>query len=78
MGLLLFLKISPDKELWGVKFYLACLYCILNKSHLEWDFPGGSVGKESACNPGVPSSISVSGSSPREGNGCSAHSSILA
>ena len=33
------------------------------------DFPGGSDGKESACNVGDPALISGSGRSPREGNG---------
>ena len=32
-------------------------------------FPGGSVGKESACNAGDLGLIPVSGRSPREGNG---------
>ena len=32
-------------------------------------FPGGSNSKESACNAGVPDSITGSGRSPREGNG---------
>ena len=32
-------------------------------------FPGGSDGKESACNAGYPGSIPGSGSSPWEGNG---------
>ena len=32
-------------------------------------FPGGSDGKESACNAGVPGSIPGSGRSPGEGNG---------
>ena len=32
-------------------------------------FPGGSDGKESACNTGDPGSIPGSGRSPREGNG---------
>ena len=32
-------------------------------------FPGGSVGKESACNAGDPGSIPVLGRSPGEGNG---------
>ena len=40
------------------------------------DFPGGSDGKESACNAGDMSSIFGSGRSPGEGNGY--HSSILA
>ena len=33
------------------------------------DFPGGSEGKESACNTGDPGSIPVSGRSPGEGHG---------
>ena len=33
------------------------------------DFPGGSAGKESACNAGYPGSIPGSGRSPGEGNG---------
>ena len=33
------------------------------------DFPGGSAGKESACNAGDPGSISGSERSPGEGNG---------
>ena len=32
-------------------------------------FPGSSVGKESTCNAGDPSSIPGSGRSPGEGNG---------
>ena len=34
------------------------------------DFPGGSDGKESACNAGDPGSIPGLGGSPGEGNGC--------
>ena len=34
-----------------------------------WGFPGGSDGKESACNARDPSSIPGSGRSPEEGNG---------
>ena len=34
-----------------------------------WGFPGGSDGKESACNAGDPGSIPGSGRSPEEGNG---------
>ena len=40
-------------------------------------FPGGSVGKESACNAEDPGSIPGSGRSLAEGNG-KTHSSILA
>ena len=35
----------------------------------EWGFPGGSDGKESACNEGDTGSIPGSGRSPGEGNG---------
>ena len=34
-----------------------------------WGFPGGSDGKESACNARDPSSIPGSGRSPGDGNG---------
>ena len=37
--------------------------------HYFPDFPGGSGGKESACNVGDPGSIPGSGRSPGEGNG---------
>ena len=36
---------------------------------LCWDFPGGSEGKESACNEGDPGLIPGSGRSPGVGNG---------
>ena len=35
----------------------------------SWGFPGGSVGKESACSVGDPGSILGLGRFPREGNG---------
>ena len=41
------------------------------------DFPGGSEGKESACNAGNPGLIPGSGKSPGEGNGYSLQSSCL-
>ena len=41
-----------------------------------WGFPGGSVGKESACNAGDPGSIPGSGRSP--GEGMETHSNSLA
>ena len=40
-------------------------YSIIVISHI---FPGGSDGKESACNAGDPGSIPGSGTSPGEGN----------
>ena len=48
--------------LWGPSHVLG-----LTHSHL---LPGGSVGKESTCNAGDPSSIPGLGSSPGEGIGC--------
>ena len=47
-----------------------CMYCIMG-------FPGGSDGKESACNAGDVGLIPESGSSPLE-KGMATHSSILA
>ena len=41
------------------------------------DFPGGSDGKESACNAGDPGPIPGSGRSPEEGNGNSLQYSCL-
>jgi len=38
-------------------------------SGVKWGFPDSSVGKESACNAGDPSSIPGSGRSPGEGIG---------
>ena len=40
---------------------------------LPWGFPHSSVGKESACNAGDPSSIPGLGRSPREGIGYPLH-----
>ena len=40
------------------------------KPTMYLSFPGGSGSKESACNSGDPGSISRSGRSPAEGNGC--------
>ena len=48
------------------------IYCRFNvflMNLLGKKFPGGSVGKESACNVGDPGSIPGSGISPGEGNG---------
>jgi len=36
---------------------------------INWGFPGGSDGKESACNVGDPGSVPESGRSPADGNG---------
>ena len=53
---------------------MVILYALWNHrsrigSVLEGGFPGGSDGKESACNAGDSGSISGSGRSPGEGNG---------
>ena len=43
---------------------------LMNQQHkLNMGFPGGSVGKESACNAPDPSLIPGSGRPPEEGNG---------
>ena len=63
-----------------IYIYMFSLF-ILNYSKLfrfsffmyEWGFPGGSVGKESACDVGDPGSISGSGRSHGEGNGNPLH-----
>ena len=41
----------------------------IKKYFVMWDFPGGSVGKESACNAGDPGLFPESGRSPGEENG---------
>ena len=41
----------------------------IRKSHMYMGFPGGSDGKESACNAGDPGSIPGSGRSLQEGTG---------
>ena len=45
--------------------------------NLSRGFPGGSDGKQSACNAGDPGSIPGSGKSPGEGNGNSLQYSCL-
>ena len=42
-----------------------------------WGFPGGSEGKDSACNAGNPDSIPGLGRSPGEGNGNPLQYSLL-
>ena len=39
-----------------------------DNNNIQWGFPGGSDGKESACNAEDPSSIPQLGRSPEEGN----------
>ena len=45
------------------------LFFVVTIHFIILGFPGGSVGKESACSVGDPGSIPGSGKSPREGNG---------
>ena len=52
------------------------IYMFLKRAIVVVGFPGGSDGKESACNVGDLGSIPGLGRSPGEGNGY--HSSILA
>ena len=42
---------------------------LIEKEFKSLDFPGGSEGKDSACNAGDPGSITGLGRSPGEGNG---------
>ena len=56
----------------GFKSWLShatCFWIILGATSVKRDFPGSSVGKESACNSGDPSLIPGLGSSPEEGIG---------
>ena len=53
-----------------------CIFVWLFKAHLKW-VPGGSVGKESACNAGDLGLIPGSGRSLGEGNGNSLQYSCL-
>ena len=59
------------------KFNIFGMVMILPIGNCCWGFPGGSDGKESACNAGDLGSIPGLGRSPGEGNGAT-HSSILA
>ena len=58
-------SILPSAEFKKV-WMLTKLDCIQG---LKWGFPGGSDGKESACNAGDPGSITRLRRSPGEGNG---------
>ena len=50
--------------------YIMVLYAtVISLMKSQWGFPGGSDGKESACNAGDPASIPGSERSPGEGNG---------
>ena len=52
------------------KKHYQCTHSVLeHKFYYYRGFPGGSDGKESACNAGKPGSIHGSGLSPGEGNG---------
>ena len=60
------LTVSSDSL--GVTYGLSVMYC-LSSSSARVSFPDGSVGKESTCNAGDPSSIPGSGRSTGEGIG---------
>ena len=58
------------KTVVGVRIFLSvCSCCFLVRTSDYQGFPGGSGGKESACNAGDPGSIPGSGRSPGEGKG---------
>ena len=50
-------------------YWYGSKYSISQKNYKITKFPGGSDGKESACNAGNPGLISESGRFPEEGNG---------
>ena len=54
-----------------------CLLCVYHSTILCWGSPGGSDGKETACNAGDPGSIPGSGRSPGEENGYPLQESCL-
>ena len=53
----------------GQMHHLARFSCQARDSAMDYSFPGGSDGKESACNVGDPGLIPGSARSPGEGNG---------
>ena len=68
--------ISDDIEFLFASWPLPSFFLLHSPSTQSWfntekfrGFPGGSDGKESACNAGDPGSVPGSGRSPREGNG---------
>ena len=73
-------KLNPRTQLWARKkwTWMKILCPVLGPRPPTWHFPGGSDGKESACNAGDLVSIPGSGRPPWEGNGLAIHSSVLA
>ena len=59
------------------KLVSSLLSSFVDSLNLTWGFPGGSYGKESACNAGDLGSIPGFGRCPREGNGCPLQYSCL-
>ena len=53
---------------WYIYIYI-CIHIHIHILKYMWGFPGGSDGKESACNAGDLGSIPGLGRSPGEGNG---------
>ena len=63
-------RLSLSPILWEIRKKNPYLAKIIKGSLLSpWGFPGGSDGKQSACNVRDPGLIPGSGISPREGNG---------
>ena len=64
-------SMESDSWIWEEKSQVQVIRLIVrvSQAELRWVFPGGSDGKESACNAGDPGSIPRSGKSPGEGNG---------
>ena len=56
-------------QTWVIVLLIASSVLVNQQHKLNMGFPGGSVGKESACNAPDPSSIPGLGRSPEEGNG---------
>ena len=63
-------SIELDSWIWEEKSQVQVMRLVVrvSQAELHWGFPGGSDGKESACNAGDLGSIPGSGKSPEEGN----------
>ena len=77
----LLMKVKEESEKAGLKLNIQNTKIMASGPMTSWqiegNFPGSSVGKESACNAGDPRSISGLGRSPGEGNGNPFHCSCL-
>ena len=68
-------QMAPSLIIFNSHIHVATLFC--NTIIYNMGFPGGSLGKESACKVGEPGSIPGSGRSPEEGYGNSLKYSCL-